>query len=231
MFSPAQAALKADVSRKTIMNAIKSMDLIAYRNNENHWVIKATDLANWMKKRQQRGDTRPTGSLTWNTTDTTTHVPTQFPLSSPTPEVEFQLQLAQQELRHTQDKLETSDREVSRLRSEVQELKEEVREARKQTSEAWSMFSRLTMYLNKPETVSAPVEEPKAETSVPVPTVPEEPPKLDPLLLTPDLRVDVEEIDNSATANIFVEPAVQQVEELELSRFINILSKIKDGKQ
>lgn len=189
MFSPSKAAQKANVSRKTIMNAIKSMDLKAHRNNENHWVIQATDLANWMKQRQKKADTIPTG----DPTGTITQIPTQVPPSIPTPEMEFQLQLTQQELKHTQDKLENSDREVARLRSEVQELKEEVRESRKQTSEAWSMFSRLTKFLDKPEPVSIPAEKPKAETSVPVPTVSEERPKLEPLLLTPDLRVDVEE--------------------------------------
>ena len=172
MFSPAKAAQKANVSRKTIMNAIKSMDLKAHRNNENHWVIHETDLANWMKQRQKKADTVPTGTPT----DTITQVPTQFPPSSPTPEVGFQLQLTQQELRHTQDKLENSDREVSRLRSEVQELKEEVREARKQTSEAWSMFSRMTKFLEKPEPVSVPTEKPKVE----------------PFILSPEYRVKPE---------------------------------------
>lgn len=172
MFSPAKAAQKANVSRKTIMNAIKSMDLKAHRNNENHWIIHEADLAKWMKQRQKKADTVPTGTPT----DTITQVPTQIPPSSPTPEVGFQLQLTQQELRHTQDKLENSDREVSRLRSEVQELKEEVREARKQTSEAWSMFSRMTKFLEKPEPVSVPTEKPKVE----------------PFILSPEYRVKPE---------------------------------------
>lgn len=174
MFSPSKAAQKANVSRKTIMNAIKSMDLKAHRNNENHWVIQATDLANWMKKRQKKVDTLPTETPT----ETITQSSIQVPPSITTPEIEFKLQFTQQELRHTQDKLENSDREVARLRTEVQELKEEVREARKQTSEAWSMFSRLTRFIDKPEPVSVPVEKPK----------------LEPFILSPDYRVEPENI-------------------------------------
>lgn len=45
--SPAQAAQVADVSRWTIMRAIKSLDLQASRNNRNQWRIAAADLERW----------------------------------------------------------------------------------------------------------------------------------------------------------------------------------------
>lgn len=46
--SPAQAAQVADVSRWTIMRAIKSGDLQAFRDNKNQWRIKTDDLNAWL---------------------------------------------------------------------------------------------------------------------------------------------------------------------------------------
>jgi len=45
--SPAQAAQAADVSRWTIMRAIKSHELKATRDNRNHWKITPDDLEAW----------------------------------------------------------------------------------------------------------------------------------------------------------------------------------------
>jgi len=45
--SPAQAAQVADVSRWTIMRAVKSGDLLAFRDNKNQWRIKEDDLDAW----------------------------------------------------------------------------------------------------------------------------------------------------------------------------------------
>jgi len=46
--SPAQAAQVADVSRWTIMRAIKSNDLQAFRDNKNQWRIKTDALNAWL---------------------------------------------------------------------------------------------------------------------------------------------------------------------------------------
>jgi len=46
--SPAKAAQVADVSRWTIMRAIKSSDLQAFRDNKNQWRIKTDDLNAWL---------------------------------------------------------------------------------------------------------------------------------------------------------------------------------------
>jgi len=46
--SPAQAAQVANVSRWTIMRAIKSADLQAFRDNKNQWRIKTDDLNAWL---------------------------------------------------------------------------------------------------------------------------------------------------------------------------------------
>ncbi len=45
--SPAQAAQVARVSRWTIMRAIKSQELLAIRDNHNHWKIAPDDLERW----------------------------------------------------------------------------------------------------------------------------------------------------------------------------------------
>lgn len=70
MFSPQQAAKKANVSRKTIMNNIKSGKLKAHRNNENHWSIRPTDLENWLRERNKNALTPPT----YPPTDTPTEI-------------------------------------------------------------------------------------------------------------------------------------------------------------
>lgn len=46
--SPAQAAQIAHVSRWTIVRAIKSQDLQAFRDNRNQWRIKIDDLSAWL---------------------------------------------------------------------------------------------------------------------------------------------------------------------------------------
>ena len=45
--SPAQAAQAASVSRWTIMRAIKSHELKAFRDNKNHWKIDPDELDRW----------------------------------------------------------------------------------------------------------------------------------------------------------------------------------------
>jgi len=53
--SPAQAAQVADVSRWTIMRAIKSGDLQAFRDNKNQWKIKSDDLNTWLSDHPAQG--------------------------------------------------------------------------------------------------------------------------------------------------------------------------------
>ena len=45
--SPAHAAQSKNVSRRTIMRAIESLDLRAIRDNRNHWKIDPQDLDRW----------------------------------------------------------------------------------------------------------------------------------------------------------------------------------------
>ena len=45
--TPAQAAKKAGVSRSTISRALKNMELIGIRGNNNRWTIAESDLDKW----------------------------------------------------------------------------------------------------------------------------------------------------------------------------------------
>lgn len=49
--TPQQAANRANVSRGTIMNAIKYGNLIAFRDNRNRWQIDDSELSKWLSAR------------------------------------------------------------------------------------------------------------------------------------------------------------------------------------
>ena len=51
MLTPQQAASRAQVSRGTIMNAIKDGHLFARRDNRNRWQIEPADLLKWLSDR------------------------------------------------------------------------------------------------------------------------------------------------------------------------------------
>jgi arginine repressor len=45
--TPAQAAKRAGVSRSTVSRALKNMELVGVRGNNNRWTITEIDLDNW----------------------------------------------------------------------------------------------------------------------------------------------------------------------------------------
>lgn len=45
--SPAQVAHATNTSRRTVMRAIESQELKAFRDNRNHWKITAQDVEQW----------------------------------------------------------------------------------------------------------------------------------------------------------------------------------------
>jgi arginine repressor len=51
--TPAQAATKVGVSRSTISRALKNMELIGTRGNNNRWAIAETDLDKWSSENVQ----------------------------------------------------------------------------------------------------------------------------------------------------------------------------------
>ena len=138
LFSPAKAATKAGVSRKTVMNSIKSLELPAHRNNQNHWVIRPTDLANWMRQREKR---RPKAS-----SENTRGIP---PVA-PTPQHELDALKAQLELSFVMQRLEVSEQDNEKLKQEVVELKAELKESRDQLSQVWREVTDKLVSLARP---------------------------------------------------------------------------------
>ena len=138
MFSPAKAATKAGVSRKTIMNSIKSLDLPAHRNNQNHWAIRPTDLANWIRDREKRSYIAPR--------ETNSGIP---PLA-PTPQHELIALKVQLELSFVKQNLEASEHDNKRLKQEVVEIKAELKESRDQMTKVWREMTDKLVSLAMP---------------------------------------------------------------------------------
>ena len=138
MFSPAKAATKAGVSRKTVMNSIKSLELPAHRNNQNHWVIRPTDLANWMREREKRSPKAPSASTSG------------IPPLAPSPQHELDALKAQLELSFVNQRLEASEQDNTKLKQEVSALKAELKESRDQLSQVWREVTDKLVSLAKP---------------------------------------------------------------------------------
>ena len=138
MFSPAKAATKAGVSRKTVMNSIKSLELPAHRNNQNHWVIRPTDLANWMREREKRNPKTPNENTSG------------IPPIAPTPQHELDALKAQLELSFVKQRLEASEHDNAKLKQEVSDLKTELKESRDQMNQVWRDVTDKLVSLAKP---------------------------------------------------------------------------------
>ena len=138
MFSPAKAATKAGVSRKTVMNSIKSLELPAHRNNQNHWVIRPTDLANWIRER----DKRSPKALRENARS--------IPPLAPTPQHELDALKAQLQLSFVKQRLEASEQDNEKLKQEVVELKAELKKSRDQMNQVWREVTDKLVSLARP---------------------------------------------------------------------------------
>lgn len=117
MLSPNQAALKAGVSRKTIMNHIRSQSLKATRNNHNQWSIRPTDLAVWMQERERQSHPSPTSP----TNETTTANPTASPTA-----IEIELSISRIEYAYAQKETELLAQRVKQLEQEAVANREHV---------------------------------------------------------------------------------------------------------
>ena len=138
LFSPAKAATKAGVSRKTVMNSIKSLELPAHRNNQNHWVIRPTDLANWIRER----DKRSPKALRENARS--------IPPLAPTPQHELDALKAQLQLSFVKQRLEASEQDNEKLKQEVVELKAELKKSRDQMNQVWREVTDKLVSLARP---------------------------------------------------------------------------------
>ena len=145
MFSPQQAANKAGVSRRTVMNGIGKMELPAHRNNRNHWAIRPTDLAKWMHERE-RSKPQP------STTDIS-----EVPVIAVTPAQELELLKSQLELSFSKKTLEAAEKANNELRAEVSELKEDLRQSRADLNDVWRQVTSLLADLAKPSRRSNPL--------------------------------------------------------------------------
>jgi len=147
MLSPQSAAKKAKVSRKTIMNHILSMKLPATRNNENNWVIRPTDLANWMSERNPER----------SPSITATSIPVS--MRDSTSQHEISLLKATMLLEHTQKELLITKADQARLRSEISEMKMEIKGSRKDMVEMTKIISQMAMTMtlqsNQPSKTSS----------------------------------------------------------------------------
>ena len=144
MLSPQAAAIKAGVSRKTIMNNIKSLELAAHRNNQNHWAIRPSDLANWMKAREERSPQ----VRSENTRD--------IPSSMFTSQHELDALRAQLELNFIKQRLEASEHDKEQLKKEVTELKAELKKTRADVNEVWRKFTEKLADFAKPHKKRSP---------------------------------------------------------------------------
>ena len=138
MFSPAKAATKAGVSRKTVMNSIKSLELPAHRNNQNHWLIRPTDLASWMREREKRSPKAPSENTRG------------IPPVAPTLQHELDILKAQLELSFVKQRLEASEQDNTKLKQEVSGLKAELKESRDQMSQVWREMTDKLVSLARP---------------------------------------------------------------------------------
>lgn len=144
MYSPAKAADKAGVSRKTIMNSIISLDLPAHRNNQNFWMIRPTDLANWIREREKnRPQTRDqNASVTQHLDVSTQH--------------ELDTLRAQLEITFVTRRLEASERDNEKLKQEVKELKAELKESRNKMDQVWREVTNKLLFTSRHYTRQEP---------------------------------------------------------------------------
>ena len=120
------------------MNSIKSLELPAHRTNQNHWVIRPTDLANWMREREKRNPKTPSENTRGN------------PPVAPTPQYELDALKAQLELSFVQQRLEASEQDNAKLKQEVSDLKAELKESRDQMNQVWREVTDKLVSLAKP---------------------------------------------------------------------------------
>jgi len=144
MYSPAKAADKAGVSRKTIMNSIVNLDLPAHRNNQNHWVIRPTDLANWIREREKsKPQTRG------QNTNVTQHL-------GASTQHELDTLRAQLEISFVTRRLEASERDNEKLKREVKELKAELKENRDKMDQVWREVTNKLLFTSRRYTRQEP---------------------------------------------------------------------------
>lgn len=108
MLTPQQAADRADISRGTIMNAIRDGNLPAFRDNRNRWQIDPEELAKWLSCR--------TGTIT----DKTVNADNQKP--APVDENIVRIAVLEAELKSKDQRIVDLERDRDDWKAQAQEL-------------------------------------------------------------------------------------------------------------
>lgn len=106
--TPQQAADRANVSRGTIMNAIKDGSLIAFRDNRNRWQINDNELSKWLSAR------------TSNDTGSSVNPDSQAPV--PIDENIIRIAVLEAELRGKDQRIADLERDRDDWKAQAQEL-------------------------------------------------------------------------------------------------------------
>lgn len=114
--SPAQAAQLLKISRRTVMRAIETHEIKAFRDNKNHWKIDDEELDRWAKSRDVL-------------TQPTEHAHPQAP-TSPTEDAH----LSAIKLAEAMARIEGLETMLSREREALEEMRKDRDEWRSQAS-------------------------------------------------------------------------------------------------
>lgn len=106
--TPQQAADRANVSRGTIMNAIKERSLVAFRDNRNRWQIDDNELSKWLSAR--------TGIDTGNSVNPDSQTPV------PIDENIIRIAVLEAELRGKDQRIADLERDRDDWKAQAQEL-------------------------------------------------------------------------------------------------------------
>lgn len=106
--TPQQAADRANVSRGTIMNAIKNGSLIAFRDNRNCWQIDDNELSKWLSLR--------TDIATGNSVNSDSQMPV------PIDENVIRIAVLESELRGKDQRITDLERDRDDWKAQAQEL-------------------------------------------------------------------------------------------------------------
>lgn len=140
MLSPQKAADLAGVSRKTILDHIKSMKLHAIRDNRNRWQISEEDFEAWLKSRSRAK--KP---------DTTTEPPLVVSPKSNSEGIE--LAVTRKELEMLRFQLSEKTQRADQLQSTLDGLQAELRTERQRAAQERKQLIDAITEAQRPRTL------------------------------------------------------------------------------
>lgn len=137
--SPQHAADIAKVSRGTVMNAIKSGDLTATRNNRNQWQIDSDDLTRWMENRDKSDSGKTVAMMMGGGgNDSAKHAAAMSELTAENKVLAARLEAAHEALADSKGQIERLKSEVDQEREDRRKMQESILDSRK------GFWSRIT---------------------------------------------------------------------------------------